>query len=378
MPSRSSLPLLLTFIVSAGAMAACDSSTVTSGPTPSKCDLSLAMPTRMVASGGTGTISVTAQPECGWNVSTQAPWISGLSPTSGQGNGTVEFHVAPNPAPSMRQTELIFNDDRVPVSQDPAPCPVTFSPAAQNVGADGGGGQVKISAGCSWTATSSDSWLTITSSESGTGDGTITFSVESNLGDARTAHVRVGGQSAEVVQAGAQQTPPAAPGCGYAISPSGNSVGPDGAQGIVVSISAAAGCSWTADSNASWISLTTLRSGTGNGSVRLNVAPNRGDARSGTVAIAEQTFSVAQATGCTYQLNRTTIQIPPNGNPRAVTVTAPPECTWSASSGAPWLTIIEGANGQGSGTVRVSAGANTGPTRTGTMTIAGQSVTVTQ
>lgn len=293
MPSRSSLPLLLTFIVSAGAMAACDSSTVTSGPTPSKCDLSLAIPTRMVASGGTGTISVTAQPECGWNVSTQAPWISGLSPTSGQGNGTVEFHVAPNPAPSMRQTELIFNDDRVPVSQDPAPCPVTFSPAAQNIGADGGSGQVKISAGCSWTATSSDPWLTITSSESGTGDGTITFSVESNAGDERNAHVKIGNESATINQAGVRQDPPV-PACSYSISPAGSALGPGAGAGIIVSISATPGCSWTTVSNDSWITVTSLKTGTGDGSVRLYVAPNPGNARNGTVTIAGQIFRVSQ------------------------------------------------------------------------------------
>jgi len=384
MPPRFSLPVLLTFLVTTAAISACGSSSVTSGPTPSKCDLSFGTPTRIVANGGPATIAVTAQPECGWNVSTQVNWISGLSPTSGQGNGTVAFQVAPNPAPSMRQTDLMFNQERVPVSQDPAPCPIAFSPETQNVGVEGGGGQVKISTMemCSWTATSTDSWLTITSGASGTGDGTIAFRVAANPGDPRNARITTGGQSAMITQSGARQAPappgvPGVPACTYSLARSNESIGVNGGV-IDIDVSTTSSCSWSAATNTSWILVRRGESGTGSGTVRLNVAPNPGNARNGSVDIAGQTFAVAQATSCTFQVSPANLQIPPSGNPRAVGVTAPSACTWSASSNTSWLTIVEGAEGMGTQTVRVGAPAYNGAPRTGSITVAGQRVTVTQ
>ena len=381
MRTRFSLPALLTIIASAAAIAACGSSTVTSGPTPAKCELSFVAPTRIVAGGGSGTISITAQPECGWKVSTQANWISDVTPTSGQGNGTVAFSAAPNPMPLMRAADVMFNDERVQLSQDPAPCPITLSPATQKIGADGGSGQLEIStmAECSWTATSADAWLTITSGANGSGDGTITFKVESNGGDERNARVSVASQSATIVQSGARPTPasPAAPACSYSISAASESTGVNGGV-IDVNVSATNGCSWKAVSNTSWILVRRGEIGTGNDTVRLNVAPNPGNARSGTVSIAGQTFTVRQATSCTFQVSTTSIQIPPSGNPRAVGVTAPPACTWSASSNTSWLTIVEGAESMGTAIARVSALPYTGPPRSGSVTVAGQTVTVTQ
>jgi hypothetical protein len=54
-------------------------------------------------------------------------------------------------------------------------------------------------------------------------------------------------------------------------------------------------------------------------------------------------------------------------------------CGWTTTSNASWLTVTAGANGTGNGTVSFHAAANGGTSpRTGTLTIAGQSVTVTQ
>ena len=54
-------------------------------------------------------------------------------------------------------------------------------------------------------------------------------------------------------------------------------------------------------------------------------------------------------------------------------------CTWTATSNASWITITSGSNGTGNGTVSYSVSSNTDTSqRTGTMTIAGQTFTVTQ
>jgi Fe-S cluster assembly ATPase SufC len=62
-----------------------------------------------------------------------------------------------------------------------------------------------------------------------------------------------------------------------------------------------------------------------------------------------------------------------------VSVTSPSGCSWTAVSNASWISIISGANGTGNGTVKYSVSANSATTsRTGTLTIAGQTFTVAQ
>ncbi|HXI82673.1 MAG TPA: BACON domain-containing protein [Verrucomicrobiae bacterium] len=72
-----------------------------------------------------------------------------------------------------------------------------LSPATTNFAVNGGVGTVGVvdQGACSWTASSSQPWLTITGGASGVGNGTITYSVATNTTiDARTASIIVSGQ----------------------------------------------------------------------------------------------------------------------------------------------------------------------------------------
>jgi hypothetical protein len=82
---------------------------------------------------------------------------------------------------------------------------------------------------------------------------------------------------------------------------------------------------------------------------------------------------------CTYSISPTSASQPSGGGTGSVSVTAGAGCNWTAASNASFITITSGASGSGSGTVNYSVAANTGTTsRTGTLTIAGQTFTVTQ
>jgi|GEM_PF-3188600 len=83
-------------------------------------------------------------------------------------------------------------------------------------------------------------------------------------------------------------------GCTYTITPTSASVAASGGSGTVT-VTAGSGCSWTAVSNAAWITVTSGASGSGNGAVGYSVAANSGSARTGTITIAGQTFTVTQA-----------------------------------------------------------------------------------
>ncbi len=82
---------------------------------------------------------------------------------------------------------------------------------------------------------------------------------------------------------------------------------------------------------------------------------------------------------CTFSISPASASVAAAGGSGSVSVTAGAGCAWTATSNAAFITITAGTSGTGSGTVSYSVAANTSTTsRTGTLTVAGQTFTVTQ
>jgi len=92
--------------------------------------------------------------------------------------------------------------------------------------------------------------------------------------------------------------------CTYTISPALADLEDTGGN-FDVSVRARSDCSWTAVSDAYWLTVESGSPGSGNGVVVLSVAPNTGSSRSGTVTIGGQTFSVTQRAGACGALDVT-------------------------------------------------------------------------
>jgi hypothetical protein len=134
-----------------------------------------------------------------------------------------------------------------------------------------------------------------------------------------------------------------------------------------ITVTAPQGCTWTATSVADWISITAGASGVGNGTVAFSVANNAGAARTGTIAVGNQSISITQNAAGT------------SGGPLAFTVAAAlpgaiagtsysyalavsggtPPYTWAATTVPPGLTL-NGTTGLLSG-VPATAGSFTIP-----------------
>jgi uncharacterized protein (TIGR03437 family) len=112
------------------------------------------------------------------------------------------------------------------------------------------------------------------------------------------------------------------------------------------------------------------------------VAPNTKSAsRSGTIWAAGKTLALNQiGVTCALNLSSRNISVPPNGvTGSALNLTAnAPDCQWTATANVPWILVSSGPNGSGTGTVSYTVGVNTGALRTGTMTVGGQTVYLTQ
>jgi hypothetical protein len=89
------------------------------------------------------------------------------------------------------------------------------------------------------------------------------------------------------------------------------------------------------------------------------------------------TFQSSAAT-CSYALSATSLSAAATGATANVTVTANlSTCGWTAASDSAWVTVSP-TSGTGSGTVGITVAANTGAARTATLTIGGQTYTVSQ
>ncbi len=172
-------------------------------------------------------------------------------------------------------------------------CTLTANPNTVNAGTSS-----TLTASCT-PAASSYTWTGGTCA--GTSSGTCTVTPT-----ATTTYTVAGTNSSGTSTAASATVTVSA--CSSALNVASASVAATASTG---SVNVTSTCAWTATSNASWISITSGASGSGNGIVSYAVAANTSTtARTGTLAIAGKTFTVTQA---------------------GSTGTLPPDCTLTAN-----------------------------------------------
>jgi hypothetical protein len=343
------------------------------------CTYGLAGPTTpFAATGGSGTLSVTAGSGCAWTASSNASWLTVQAPGTGSGSGAASFSVAANTTTSTRSATLTAGGQVFTVTQAAAPCTYAITPASQSATQAGGGGSFAVSSsgGCGWSATSSAAWVTVTAPASGSGNGTVSYTVAPNaVMSARTATITAGGQVFTVTQAAAVL-------CTYGLAGPTTPFAATGGAGTL-NVTVGSGCAWTATSNASWLTVQSPGSGNGNGAASFSVAANTTtSARSGALSVGGQVFNVNQAAAamaCSYSLSASSQGFTASGGGGSVNLTAPAGCAWTATNGgATWVTMGT-PSGSGARLVTFTVQPNTNVVaRTAALTIGGRPFTITQ
>jgi hypothetical protein len=209
---------------------------------------------QIAADGGRVQIAIRTRAGCAWKVSSPVPWVSSAT-AAGSGSRTVDLIVeanpgsarsatvevagrrfrvdqsgtstsgappAPPPSPTPTPTPTPTPDPSPTPGPSPAPtpgpapgpapdpppspapsCTYSVSDDRQQFSrdADTGRFEVETQRECSWTASTTDSWIRVTESK-GTGSGNVRFSVEKNNGPVRAGTIRVGGVTVRVEQEG--------------------------------------------------------------------------------------------------------------------------------------------------------------------------------
>jgi hypothetical protein len=170
--------------------------------------------------------------------------------------------------------------------------PTLILPAGAFFPSTGGEAIVSVTAplGSPWTASSNDSWINVTSSENGDGNGTVTYAVRDNLLlFPRQGTMNIAGSVFTVTQDGNTASD-----CLSKISPAFEAFNVTGGTGAIT-VTTGAQCAWQAVSNSDWIRITPTCCGIGSGTVTYTVAANSGGSgRRGMITAAGRSFSVKQ------------------------------------------------------------------------------------
>jgi hypothetical protein len=142
------------------------------------------------APAATGNIAVTASISTAtWTTVSNASWITVPSATN-QGNKNVGYLVAANTSTSPRTGTITVAGVAFTITQAGVPCneSVGNPTVVPNSAGFSMAFPVITAAGCTWTATSNEPWLTVTSGATGNGNGNAVYEAAANTtGAPRTA-----------------------------------------------------------------------------------------------------------------------------------------------------------------------------------------------
>src|SRR5215471_490282 len=169
------------------------------------------------------------------------------------------------------------------------------------------------------------------------------------------------------------------PSCDVSLSQSQQSVASAGGAGEV-NVVTADDCTWTAVSDAAFITIDAGSSGTGSGTINFTVAPNPGPPRTGAVEVSGQILTITQDSGCLYTIDPAGVQVKWKGGTRTIAVGETGACSWTVSTDSSWITILSGSTSSGSGEVSFSVVGDSDKlnSRVGHVVVAGTTVPVVQ
>ena len=159
-------------------------------PPSAQCSYSLSQNSNTYSSiGGTGSFNVNTSTNCNWSASTSDTWIH-ITSGSGHGNGTISYSVDANTSSNTLYgsititglaSSLTYN-----ITESGLNCTYSINPTVSNPFTSiGGSGSFSINTNdesCVWSAYSNNpAWLHLTSSSSGNGNSTISYTVDPNL-----------------------------------------------------------------------------------------------------------------------------------------------------------------------------------------------------
>ena len=296
--------------------------------------------------------------ETPWEIENEIDWIS-TSPTSGSSSASVNVGVTENKSGDDARTGIFYLKSNVSdwkyetpisVTQAGATPIISLSKSEIDFAGTPNSETITVTANCSWSASSSANWLTVSQK-----DNTITLAVTANESNSnRTATISVVhyGTTNVSQKITIRQVP-------ASINASTESLVFNNTAGSVnVTINAEA--SWTASSSASWIDISPASGGSGTSTMKVSVSPNTSTSeRTGYVNLSiggSQRIQIpVRQRGIYIETEQTELSFNAAGGSQNLSVLS--NTNWTVSSAPSWITVSP-SQGEGDGSVKVTASDN--------------------
>lgn len=352
------------------------------------CTFTVPTTATAVAGGGTIGIDIGASPaDCEWTAASEAAWLT-IAPSEQVNSGSrrLQVTVAPTTSSKSRAGSVAIGSKKVSVTQAGLVCAYSLSETSASFDYRAANGVVDLVANasdCQWTTAKSATWITL-GTASGAGSKLLTYAVAANATTVpRQTSVTFAGIAHTVTQGPAP--------CAISLGSTAGSVTAGSTTGSFAVTAVSPECTWYVSKTDPWLTITAPApvtpgstaplSAQGSGSVKFTVTPNPSSKpRTAVIQVSDRTYTLTQAgAACTYTLDPTTATLPPQGGGAQVKVTASvSDCAWGASTLADWISL-DAIAGTGNGTVPFSVRSHSGTKiRTGTISVSGKNVTVTQ
>jgi hypothetical protein len=325
--------------------------------------------------GGPASISTSASAATNWTATSDSAWVklvdtatgTAVASLSGVTPASVVYTVDSNGTADTRTATITINPGAIRHSITQTGYDAVLTPATGSFDKSGGAGSVQVAlpAGVTWTAIANNPWLSVTAGATGSGNGSVNFTVAAyNDVTTRTGTMTIAGKTFSVSQTGVD----------VALAPS--SVTASNGSGIqLVQVSALSFTTWIPQPQVAWISVVDAGTGTGSGAITLAYSTNPSYLpRTGSVKVGTALLTVFQAgnPNPVVSISPTASNADPAGAVGLVNVQATPNAPWTAESASSWLILSEGMSGTGDGVVKFVATPNPlTTTRAGTLVVKG-------
>jgi len=312
-------------------------------------------PSNQAVAATSGSTQFTVTSNSSWTASSNQSWCTVT--TSGSGNGTITANYAANLTVASRVANVTVTVTGltpivVTVTQAAGAPTLSVTPSNQAVAATSGSTSFSVTSNTSWTASSDQSWCTVTTS--GSGNGTITANYTANLTIvSRIANVTitVTGLTPIVVTVTQAAGAPT-----LSVTPSNQAVT---ATAGTTTFSVTSNTGWTVSSDQSWCIVTP--SGSGSGSITATYSDNL----SVTSRIALVTVTVTGLTSVVVTVTQAgaapTLTVTPSNQDvsdfaGSTSFAVTSNTNWTVTSDQTWC--VPTSSGSGNGTITASYAQN--------------------
>jgi Viral BACON domain/Secretion system C-terminal sorting domain/Putative binding domain, N-terminal len=298
----------------------------------SKCLTLVVTPSNQNVTASSGTTGFTVTSNLSWTSSSNQPWCTVTS--SGSGNGTITASYQSYTGAGSRVAAITVSapgvsDREVTVTQTGSAPVLIITPSDRDVTSPAGTTSFDVTSNTSWTASSDQSWCTVT--PSGTGNGTITATYQAHTATGtRIAAITVTGSGAgnQIVTVTQSGVPPS-----LIVTPANQNV--TSSPGTAT-YQVASNIAWTSACDQDWCTVTS--SGTDNGTITAVYQANT----SAVARVATITVSGPGVSGQTVILTQDElITISYSGSPWCPSAGVQ-DVTLSGSSGGTYSSQPEG------------------------------------